>query len=152
MAAQRASCFDTTYYMQRNKAGSFHCLIADGASKPHGWSHAVSATIVLSRMLSSVSCSFQSTQQSAAFSACLVWLCVSALLGTGSSTCYCASPLLAQGKKISLQDLPASLGQSPEAAFDHFVHYGQWEGRPFRFTCGMPLTRGTAVSHRSLLP
>lgn len=35
-------------------------------------------------------------------------------------------------------DIPArfAVDPSPNSAFDHFLNFGQWEARPFRFTCG----------------
>ena len=34
------------------------------------------------------------------------------------------------------QDIPAALAEQKGALWDHFVQYGQHEGRPFKFTCG----------------
>ena len=45
-----------------------------------------------------------------------------------------------RGPPLGPQDIPSALAEPPGAALNHFVDYGQWEGRPFSFTCGTPPT------------
>lgn len=56
----------------------------------------------------------------------------------------CGSHVSTRG--VCLQDIPAAFGEQRGALWNHFVHYGQHEGRPYLFTCGR---MGRVVSTRS---
>ena len=36
----------------------------------------------------------------------------------------------------AMQDLPPNFALDQKMSWDHFINFGQWEARPFRFSCG----------------
>ena len=36
----------------------------------------------------------------------------------------------------AMQDLPPNFAVDQKMSWDHFINFGQWEARPFRFSCG----------------
>ena len=37
---------------------------------------------------------------------------------------------------FAVQDLPPNFALDQKMSWDHFINFGQWEARPFRFSCG----------------